>query len=61
MCIRDRYAGVDKGIERFSRLVMPGLLIMIICIAVFSLTLKHTDESGNVRKMCIRDRHITGR
>ena len=43
------YAGVDKGIERFSRLVMPGLLIMIICIAVFSLTLKHTDESGNVR------------
>lgn len=43
------YVGVDKGIERFSRLVMPGLLIMIICIAVFSLTLKHTDESGNVR------------
>ena len=43
------YAGVDKGIERFSRLVMPGLLIMIICIAVFSLTLKHIDESGNVR------------
>lgn len=43
------YAGVDKGIERFSRLVMPGLLIMIICIAVFSLTLKYTDESGNVR------------
>ena len=43
------YAGVDKGIERFSRLVMPGLLIMIICIAVFSLTLKHTDKSGNVR------------
>lgn len=29
------YAYVDKGIERFSRLVMPGLLIMIICIAVF--------------------------
>ncbi len=43
------YAGLDKGIERFSRLVMPGLLLMIICIAVFSLTLKHTDESGNVR------------
>lgn len=43
------YAGVDKGIERFSRLVMPGLLFMIICIAVFSLTLKHTDESGTLR------------
>lgn len=43
------YAGVDKGIERFSRMVMPGLLIMIIGIAVFSLTLKHTDENGTVR------------
>lgn len=44
------YTGVEKGIERFSRLVMPGLLLMIIGIAVFSLTLKHTDESGAVRK-----------
>lgn len=43
------YTGVEKGIERFSRLVMPGLLLMIIGIAVFSLTLKHTDESGAVR------------
>ncbi len=43
------YVGVEKGIERFSKLVMPGLLLMIICIAVFSLTLTHTDESGTVR------------
>lgn len=32
------YAGVEKGIERFSKLVMPGLLLMIICIAIFSLS-----------------------
>lgn len=43
------YAGVDKGIERFSRLVMPGLLVMILGIAIFSLTLRHTDESGVTR------------
>jgi len=43
------FAGVEKGIERFSRLVMPGLLIMIIGIAIFSLTLTHTDTDGVTR------------
>lgn len=43
------YAGVEKGIERFSKMVMPGLLILIIGIAVFSLTLKHTDKTGEIR------------
>ncbi len=43
------FAGVEKGIERFSRLVMPGLLIMVIGIAVFSLTLTHTDANGVTR------------
>ena len=43
------YAGVEKGVERFSTLVMPGLLLMVIGIAVFSLTLEHTDETGAVR------------
>lgn len=43
------YNGVEKGIERFSRLVMPGLLVMIVGIAVFSLTLSHTDASGVTR------------
>lgn len=43
------YAGVDKGIERFSKMVMPGLLAMILGIALFSLTLRHTDDSGITR------------
>ena len=43
------YAGVDKGIERFSKLVMPGLLLMIVGIAVFSLTLSYTDANGVTR------------
>lgn len=43
------YKGVDKGIERFSRLVMPALLLMIVAIAIFSLTLSHTDANGVTR------------
>ena len=43
------YAGVDKGIERFSKIVMPGLILMVIAIAVFSLTLSHTDANGVTR------------
>ena len=43
------YGGVEKGIERFSRLVMPGLLAMIVGIAIFSLTLSHTDDTGVTR------------
>ena len=43
------FAGVEKGIEKFSKIVMPGLLIMIVGIAVYSLTLKYTDASGVTR------------
>lgn len=43
------YLGVDKGIEKYSRIFMPILVVMIIGIAIFSLTLKHTDADGTVR------------
>ncbi|MBQ7283505.1 MAG: sodium-dependent transporter, partial [Oscillospiraceae bacterium] len=43
------YFGVEKGIERFSKAVMPVLLVMIIGIALFSLTLSHTDANGVTR------------
>ena len=43
------YNGVEKGIERVSKFIMPVLLIMVIGIAVFSLTLKNTLEDGTVR------------
>ena len=42
-------SGVEKGIEKFSRIIMPGLLLLIIVIAVFSLTLSHTDADGTVQ------------
>lgn len=41
--------GVNKGIEASSKVIMPVLLLLVIGIAVFSLTIKHTDESGVVR------------
>lgn len=43
------YRGVEKGIEKFSRIIMPGLILLIIAIAIFSLTLSHTDNDGTVR------------
>ena len=43
------YNGVEKGIERVSKFIMPILLLMVIGIAIFSLTLKHPLEDGTVR------------
>ena len=43
------YKGVDKGIERFSTVLMPILLVMIVGIGLFSLTLTHTDAAGITR------------
>ncbi len=43
------YFGVEKGIERFSKIVMPGLLLLVIGIVIFGLTLKHTAPDGTVR------------
>jgi NSS family neurotransmitter:Na+ symporter len=40
------YKGVDKGIEKFSRILMPLLLVLVVGIAIFSLTLKHDDGTG---------------
>lgn len=43
------YNGVNKGIENYSKVLMPVLLVLIIGISVFSLTVKHTDADGVVR------------
>lgn len=40
------YKGVGSGIERLSKILMPVLLVLIIFIAGFSLSLKHTDAAG---------------
>lgn len=43
------FCGVDKGIEKISKILMPILLILVIGISVYSLTLTYTDTSGVTR------------
>lgn len=43
------YRGVNQGIEKYSKILMPLLFILIIVISLFSLTLRHTDADGVVR------------
>ena len=43
------FRGVNKGIEGFSRILMPLLVVLVVVIAIFSLTLSNTDPDGTVR------------
>lgn len=43
------YKGVNHGIEKCSKIIMPILLILIVGISAFSLTLTHTDSLGVTR------------
>ncbi len=43
------FCGVEKGIEKFSKILMPILIVMVIGISFFSLSLEHTDRDGTVR------------
>ena len=48
------YNGVQDGIEKVSKWMMPVLLVLVVIISIYSLTLKHTDSG---RKRC--DAHGT--
>jgi len=39
------FRGVEKGIEKSSKVLMPILVILVLGVAIFSLTLKNTDGS----------------
>lgn len=41
--------GVEKGIEKVSKILMPILVVLIIGISCFSLFITHTDENGITR------------
>lgn len=43
------FRGINKGIESSSKVLMPVLLLLVVGIAVFSLTIQHKDESGVTR------------
>ncbi len=42
------YLGVSSGIEKSSRIIMPILLVLVIGIAIFSLTITNTADDGSV-------------
>ena len=41
--------GVNKGIESLSKVLMPLLILLVLVIAVFSMTISHTDDNGVTR------------
>ena len=41
--------GVNKGIERVSKILMPVLVILVVGIAIYSCTLKYKAPDGTVR------------
>lgn len=41
--------GVNKGIESFSKILMPILIVLVLGIAIFSLTIRYTGDDGVVR------------
>lgn len=43
------FLGVNKGIENWSKILLPILLLLIIGISCFSLTLRYTDAEGVTR------------
>lgn len=43
------FRGVEKGIESSSKIIMPILLLLVIGIAIFSVTIHHTDADGVTR------------
>lgn len=43
------YKGIEKGIEKFSKIIMPGLVFIIIGIAIYTMTLSHTTPEGVTR------------
>ena len=43
------FRGVEKGIESSSKVIMPILLLLVIGIAIFSVTMQHTDADGVTR------------
>lgn len=43
------FRGVEKGIESFSKIIMPLLIVLVLAIAIFSVTMKFTDAEGVTR------------
>lgn len=49
LCFYIVYRGVEKGIERYSRIIMPALVVMVVFICIYSMFISHTDVNGQTR------------
>ena len=49
LCFVIVYKGVEHGIERYSKILMPILAVIVVFIAIYSLFIKHTDADGVAR------------
>lgn len=43
------FRGVNKGIENYSKILMPILLVLVVGISIFAMTISHTTDDGTVR------------
>jgi len=48
ICAAIIFKGVSGGIEKSSKVLMPILLALVVGIAVYSLTIKSTNDEGNI-------------
>lgn len=44
------YKGVEKGIEKYSRVLMPVLFLLVIVICIYSLFISHTDPTTGITR-----------
>ena len=49
LCFIIVYKGVEHGIERYSKILMPILFVIVVFIAIYALFIKHTDANGVTR------------
>lgn len=43
------FRGVNNGIESFSKIIMPILIVLVLFISIYALTISYTDASGVTR------------
>ncbi|MGP1587493.1 MAG: sodium-dependent transporter [Treponemataceae bacterium] len=49
LCFAIVYKGVENGIEKYSKIMMPILVIFVLIISIYSFFIKYVDENGVTR------------
>lgn len=48
-CMFIIFKGIQDGVEKSAKILMPILIVLVVFIAIFALTISHTDASGVTR------------